>query len=258
LAVLEEEEEEDPEDTHNVPVPDGGIDEDLTSGERAGELEEQESCDEADDSQEQMDGMGNGDEVEEMAAGIGAEEDLLRGELIPGGPLASEEEASEKKREREPEGGALRDGTSYAEPLIHGILFTEHGLTGDLGGNGTEKEDGGIEPEDGGNGGGEPLVDEVAIGVEVAAGFGDEEDADQGDEEHEVAAEGEEETDACPGEALARAAMALGAIVEVVPIAFAVATRALICRRLLAVVAITDVVMAVNLWRCEGGWHIAG
>ncbi len=60
--------------------------------------------------------------------------------------------------------------------------------------DGAEEKDGGVEPEDGGDGGGQPVVDVAAVGVEVAAGLGDEEDADERDEEHEVAAEGEEES----------------------------------------------------------------
>ena len=47
-----------------------------------------------------------GDEVEEMAARVGGEEDVLRGELIPGDPLAGEEERAEGEGGREPDGGA--------------------------------------------------------------------------------------------------------------------------------------------------------
>ena len=79
------------------------------------------------------------------------------------------------------------------------VGFAEHAAAGDLDGDGAEQKDGGVEPEDGGDGGGEPVVDVVVVGVEVAAGLGDEEDADEGDEEHEIAAEGEEEADAVRG-----------------------------------------------------------
>ena len=47
----------------------------------------------------------------------------------------------------------------------------------------------------------------MVVGVEVAAGLGDEEDADEGDEEHEVAAEREEEADAGLGDAFVGTAM---------------------------------------------------
>ena len=133
-------------------------------------------------------------------------------------------------------------------------MFAEHGAAGDFSGDGAEDEDGGVEPEDGGDGGGEPGVDEVVVGVEVAAGLGDEEDADEGDEEHEVAAEGEEEADAGLGEAFAGAAAAARAVVPVVAIAFAVAAGALVGGRAVSVVAVADA-MAINLRRCDGGRH---
>ena len=88
----------------------------------------------------------------------------------------------------------------------------------------------------------------------MAAGFGDEEDADEGDEEHEVAAESEEEADAGLGDAFVRSAMTARAVVPVVAIAFAVAAGALVGRRPLSVVAVADA-MAVNLRRCDGGRH---
>ena len=80
-----------------MPVPDGGIDEDLAGGEGAGELEGCESDDEGDDAEDEMHGMGDGDEVEEVAAGVGAKEDVLGGELVPGDPLAGEEEDTERE-----------------------------------------------------------------------------------------------------------------------------------------------------------------
>ena len=172
--------------------------------------------------------------------------------------MAGEEDEAKGERQAQPEGGAFGDGATDAEPFIHGVLFAKHSLAGDLGGDRAEQKDGGVEPEDGGDGGGEPVVDEAVVGVEVAAGLGDEEDADQGDEEHEIATEGEEEADAGLGEAFAGAAMAGGAVAEVVAIAFAIAAGTLIGGRPLSVVAITDVVMAVDLRRCEGGGHIAG
>jgi hypothetical protein len=77
LAVFEEEEEEDPEEAHDVPVPDGGVYQDLAGGEGVGELEGCERGNQAYDAEEEMDGVGDGDEVEEVAAGVGAEEDVL-------------------------------------------------------------------------------------------------------------------------------------------------------------------------------------
>ena len=53
-----------------------------------------------------MHGVGDGDEVEEVATGVGAEEDVLGGELVPGDPLAGEEEEAEGEGRGEPEGAA--------------------------------------------------------------------------------------------------------------------------------------------------------
>ena len=65
--------------------------------EGAGELERGECDDEGDDAEDEMHGVRDGDEVEEVAAGVGAEEDVLRGELVPGDPLAGEEEQAERE-----------------------------------------------------------------------------------------------------------------------------------------------------------------
>ena len=95
----------------------------------------------------------------------------------------------------------------------------------------------------------------------MSAGFGDEEDADERDEEHEVAAEGEEESDACTGEAFARAAAALRAITPVV--AITVAAGALVSWRTTAgaAVALTKVTgtagapRLIDSGRCEDRRH---
>ncbi len=68
--------------------------------------EEGERGDERGDAEEEVGGVCDGDEVEEVAARVGVEEDVLRGELCPGDPLAGEEECAESERGREPEGGA--------------------------------------------------------------------------------------------------------------------------------------------------------
>ena len=201
-----------------------------------------------------MHGVGNGDEVEEVAARVGAEEDVLGSKLIPGDPLTGEEEGSEEEGRRQPNRRAVGDRTSEAEPFVHGVDLAEHGLAGDLGGDGAEDESDGVEPEDGGDGGGEPFVDEAVVGIEVAAGLGDEEDTDEGDEEHEIAAEGEEEADAGLGKTLMGAAMTAGSIVPVIAIAFTVAAGALVGRRAVSVIAIADAV-AIYLRRCDGRRH---
>ena len=116
---------------------------------------------------------------------------------------------------------AAGDGFAEAEPLVHDVGLAEHGAAGDLHGDGAEEKDGGVEPEDGRDGGGEPGVDVVVVGVDVAGGLVDEEGADDGDEEHEVAGEGEEDAHAVAMEALVGAAAAVGALVPVVVVASA-------------------------------------
>jgi len=92
LEEDEEGEEEDPEETHGVPVPGGAIDEDLPGFKLARLVEADERNGESCDAEEEVDSVGVGDEEEEVAAGIGAEEDVFRGELAPADPLTGEEE----------------------------------------------------------------------------------------------------------------------------------------------------------------------
>src|ERR1700722_8500813 len=112
-----------------------------------------------------MDRVDAGDEVEEVAALIGAEEDVLGREFAPGDPLAGEEDEAESNSGGEPGKCAAGDGFADAEPLVHDVVFAEHVSAGELHGDGAEEEDGGVEPEDAGDGGGNPLVDVVVVGV---------------------------------------------------------------------------------------------
>ena len=66
--------------------------------------------------------MDAGDEVEEMAALVGAEEDVLEGELTPGDPLAGEEEQAKNDGGGEPGERAAGDGFAEAEPLVHDVV----------------------------------------------------------------------------------------------------------------------------------------
>ena len=75
----QEGEEEEPEDAHGVPVPGDAVDQDLAGFELAGDVEADEGGDEGGDAEEEMDGVDAGDEVEEVAALVGAEEDVLDG-----------------------------------------------------------------------------------------------------------------------------------------------------------------------------------
>ena len=79
LEEGEQGEEEKPEDAHGVPVPGDAVDENLPGFELAGDVEANKGCDERCDSEEEVDGVDAGDQVEEVAALVGAEEDLLYG-----------------------------------------------------------------------------------------------------------------------------------------------------------------------------------
>ena len=95
LEEGQEGEEEEPEDTHGVPVPGDAIDQNLTGFELAGDVETNEGGDERCDAEEQMDGVDAGDQVEEVAALVGAEENPLDSQLPPCGPLTGEKEQAE-------------------------------------------------------------------------------------------------------------------------------------------------------------------
>src|SRR5215472_13809881 len=88
LAVLKKGEEEEPEHAHCVPVPDGGVHRDLPRGELAGAREEAQRRDQCGDADEKVRRVRDGDQVEKVTTGVGVEEDMLRGELRPGDPLA--------------------------------------------------------------------------------------------------------------------------------------------------------------------------
>ncbi len=206
-----------------------------------------------------MGGVGEGDQVEKVAGGVGTEVDVGGGELIPSDPLANQEQQSQAEGGQQPGSGAPGGGAAEAEPLVHNVGLMEHGTARDLRGGGAQDEDGRVEPEDGRDGGRQPFIDVAIVGVEVAGGLGHEENADEGDEEHEVAAQGEEEADAGLGEALPGAAATLGALAPVV--AFAVAAGAFVCGGTaavtVAVIAFAGAVAiaAIDLGRGENRGH---
>src|ERR1700733_9037480 len=101
-----------------------------------------------------MEGVDAGDEVEEVAALVGTEEDVLRGELMPADPLTGEKEEAKDSGGGEPGECAAGDGLAEAKPLVHDVGFAEHGAAGDFHGDRAEEKDGGVEPEDGWDGGG--------------------------------------------------------------------------------------------------------
>ena len=169
-----------------------------------------------------MESVGVGDDVEGVgAAAAGVEGDALRSQLMPGEDLAGEEEQAEGEGCEQPGQGATRGRAAETEPLFHGVDLVEHVAARDLHGDGAEQQDGGVEPEDGRDGGGQPGIDVAVVGVDVAGGFGVDEDADDADEEHDDGSEGEEEAKAVGGETLAGAARAAGGFIAIVVIAAA-------------------------------------
>ncbi len=165
-----------------------------------------------------MYGVDTSDEEEEVAAGISAHKDALEVELVPGKPLSGEEQETENYCGGEPRYGSFGGGFADAQPFLHGMSLLEHSPTSDLDRGGTDYQGCGIEPEDGRNGGGEPLVDVVVIGVVATTGLRYEESADDGDEEHEIAGKGEEDGEPIPSEFFAWSTPTLGTIIPIVSI----------------------------------------
>src|ERR1700759_5567682 len=106
LPLPEKGEEEEPEYAHRVPIPDGGVYSDLAGGELAGAGEKSECGDERGNTKEKVSGVGDGDEVKEVAACAGVEQHVLCAKLGPGDPLAGEKECPEGESGGEPDRGA--------------------------------------------------------------------------------------------------------------------------------------------------------
>jgi len=204
-----------------------------------------------------MDGVGVGDQVEEVAAGIGGEEDVLQAELPPRFGLADEEDQPEYGGGGEPGKSAAGDRLAETKPLVHDVVFAEHGAAGDLHGYGADEKHGGIEPEDGRNGRWQPLIDVAVVGINVTGALRDKECADDGDEEHGIAGEREEETQAGATESFAWATSSLGSVVPVVVIAPTagplIGWRAATMPAVVIVKATFLFPLSVD-WR-DGGWH---
>ena len=220
LAEGEEGEEAEPERAHGVPVPAAAVDQDLTVLHALEDEEADDGSDETQDAGGEVHRVGAGNDEEGVAAAAAEfEGDSLKRELMPGEHLAGEEERTQHQGCDEPRQSAARGGLAQAEPLLHGVDGVEHVAAGDLDGDRAEQQDRGVEPEDARDGQGEPLVDVVAVGVEVAVALGAEEDTDDGDEEHQDRAEGEEEAEAIGGEALTGPATRAGGFVPVIVVA---------------------------------------
>jgi len=97
-----------------VPVPGCGVDQDLAGFQLAGEVKAAKGGNEGRDAKEEMDGVNAGDEIEEVAALVGLEEDVLEGELTPGDPLTAKEEEAQCDGCGDPGQGAAGDRFSEA------------------------------------------------------------------------------------------------------------------------------------------------
>src|ERR1700679_981579 len=98
LEESQQREEKEPEDAHGVPKPGCAVDENLTVFKLARDVERGEGGKEGGDAKEEMNCVDAGDEIEEVAALVGLEEDVLGGEFAPGDPLAAEKDEAEGNR----------------------------------------------------------------------------------------------------------------------------------------------------------------
>src|ERR1700679_2647489 len=222
-ALLEEDkqaEEEDPEDAHGVPVPGGAVDEDLPQLQAVEKEERGKRPGEREDAEDEVGAVRSGDEVEEVAAGVGGEEEALGSEVVPGHPLPDEKGDAEGDGGGQPRCGAASRGTAHAKPLFHYIDFAEELAAGHFHGDAGEDKDGGVEVEDGRDLQRVPVHDVGAVAIKVAGGLAEEEGSDKRHEEHEVARKSGEDAHAVADEQGARAAA-----VAMVPV-FVAATTA--------------------------------
>ena len=77
LEEDEEDEKEDPEQAHGMPVPGDAVDQNLTGFELAGDIEADEGSYKRADTKKEVDSVDTGDQIEEVAALIRAEEHML-------------------------------------------------------------------------------------------------------------------------------------------------------------------------------------
>src|ERR1700683_64702 len=94
LEEDEEDEKEESEQDTGMQGPGGAVAGDLAHFDALETKHGDESEDEGADAEQEVDAVGSGDEIEEVAVGIGGEEEALLGELLPCDPLADEEEAA--------------------------------------------------------------------------------------------------------------------------------------------------------------------
>ena len=88
LEECQQDEEAHPERSHGMPIPGDTVDQDLTVLDCAEEVEAGQRSDEAKNSEDKVEGVRPGDDVERVAADVGVEEYALEAKLVPGKHLA--------------------------------------------------------------------------------------------------------------------------------------------------------------------------
>src|ERR1700753_1764079 len=177
LAEDKHAEKEDPENSHGVPVPRGAIDDDLTQFNAAQKHERRYCCRQSRHADQQMQTMGAGDEVKEMAAGVGGKEHPLIDELFPGHPLSSEKQATQKDRRGQPGGRATDGRPAKAQPFFHHVDFLEEVPAADFHGEAAQQNQSSVDPEDGGYGDRSPVNNPLIGGSEMAGALAGEKGA---------------------------------------------------------------------------------
>src|SRR5579859_2189793 len=182
-----------------MPVPGEAVDGDLAILDFAQESETGEAGGEGEQTECEMGGVDSGDDVEEVdCGGCPAIEGVpLAGKLAPGGPLAGDEEGTEQQGCAEPGKGAAEGGAAHAQPFFDDVKLVEDVAAGNLHGQAAEDEYGGVQEKNGWELDWMPVADELGgAHVKVAGALVGEEHDGQGEEEHHVAGEGEEDDQA--------------------------------------------------------------
>src|SRR5450631_4221509 len=135
-----------------------------------------------------------------MAAWVGGEEDALRHQLFPGDPLAGEKEATQEHSCGQPGSSAADGGTAQTQPLLHDVDLPEKVSAADFHGQAAEQDEGSVDPQNRRDRDRVPVDDPGVVGGEMAAALAGEKGTDQGDEEHEVAGQGEKQHHAVAAE----------------------------------------------------------
>src|SRR5271168_5223877 len=118
-----------------------------------------------------MEGVRPGDQVEEIAVGVGRVEEAFGGELLPCHPLSSDEEDAEDGGGNQPRSRAPDSRLAEAKPLLHDVDFTKELTPGHLDSEAAEQQDRSVEPQNRRYRQRMPVGDVVAGAVDVAGGL---------------------------------------------------------------------------------------